>query len=135
MKNITKGKVIKGVAVVIDVLGPFIATLTQFPVWVDKSAEATMSGLFLVFAALSVIPFFKQIKAFIKSPSVWVLWCVLFVFFVALQSIISEMLVVCFWGMVANIIGTVIYKIGDHVQGKSDMTEDVIKEKDVKEGE
>lgn len=135
MKNVTKGKVIKGVAVGIDVLGPFIATLTQFPVWVDKSAEATMSGLFLVFAALSVIPFFKQIKAFIKSPSVWVLWCVLFVFFVALQSIISEMLVVCFWGMVANIIGTVIYKIGDHVQGKPDMTDDVIKEKDVKEGE
>lgn len=135
MKNVTKGKVIKGVAVGIDVLGPFVATLTQFPVWVDKSAEATMSGLFLVFAALSVIPFFKQIKAFIKSPSVWVLWCVLFVFFVALQSIISEMLVVCFWGMVANIIGAVIYKIGDHVQGKPDMTEDVIKEKDVKEGE
>lgn len=135
MKNVTKGKVIKGVAVGIDVLGPFIATLTQFPVWVDKSAEATMSGLFLVFAALSVIPFFKQIKAFIKSPSVWVLWCVLFVFFVALQSIISEMLVVCFWGMVANIIGTVIYKIGDHVQGKPDATEEVIKEKDVKEGE
>ena len=94
-----------------------------------------MSGLFLVFAALSVIPFFKQIKAFIKSPSVWVLWCVLFVFLVALQSIISEMLVVCFWGMVANIIGAVIYKIGDHVQGKPDMTGDVIKEKDVKEGE
>lgn len=129
MKNATKGKVIKGVAVGIDVLGPFIATLTQFPIWVDKSAEATMSGLFLVFAALSVIPFFKQIKAFIKSPSAWAIWVVLFVFFVALQSIISEMLIVCFWGMVANIIGAVIYKVGDYIQSRPDKTE----ETDVKE--
>ena len=126
MKNATKGKVIKAVAVIIDVLGPFIATLTQFPVWIDKSAEATMSGLFVVFAALSVIPLLRQIKAFIKSPSVWVIWVVLFVFFIALQSIISEMLVVCFWGMVANIVGAGVYKLGEYIGSHpdKDQTED-----------
>lgn len=126
MKNATKGKVIKGGAIGIDVLGPFIATLTQFPVWIDKSAEATMSGLFVVFAALSVIPLLRQIKAFIKSPSVWVIWVVLFVFFIALQSIISEMLVVCFWGMVANIVGAGVYKLGEYIGSRpdKDQTED-----------
>lgn len=124
MKNATKGKIIKGIAVGIDVLGPLIATLSQFPVWVDKSAESTVSGLFLIFAFASAIPFFKQIKAFIKSPSVWVLWCVLFVFFVALQNIIDEMVIVCFVGMIANIVGAGVYKLGAYIGEKEDAVTD-----------
>lgn len=120
MKNATKGKIIKGAAVAIDVLGPLIATLTQFPVWVEKSAEATVSGLFLVFAFASAIPFLKQIKAFIKSPSVWVLWCVLFVLFVALQNIVREMVIVCFVGMITNIMGAGIYKLGSIIGERED---------------
>lgn len=119
MKNTTKGKVIKGVAVGIDVLCPLAATLTQFPVWVDKSAEATVSGLFVLFAALSAIPLFRQIKEFVKSPSAPIVWCVLFLLFVSLQSIISEMVIVCFWGMLSNLVGAGIYKLGDYVQGRS----------------
>lgn len=120
MKSATKGKIIKGVAVGIDVLGPLIATLAQFPMWVEKSAEATVSGLFLVFAFASAIPFLKQIKAFIKSPSVWILWCVLFVLFVALQNIIHEMVIVCFVGMVTNIIGAGVYKLGSIIGERED---------------
>lgn len=119
MKNTTKGKVIKGVAVGIDVLCPLAATLTQFPVWVDKSAEATVSGLFVLFAALSAIPLFRQIKEFVKSPSAPIVWCVLFLLFVSLQSIISEMVIVCFWGMLSNLVGAGIYKLGDYVQDRS----------------
>ncbi|MBE6547922.1 MAG: hypothetical protein E7667_03465 [Ruminococcaceae bacterium] len=124
MKNATKGKLIKTAAVGIDVIVPLIATITQMPIWVDMSAEATMSGLFVIFAALSVIPFFKQIKLFLKSPSVWVIWCVLFVLFLALRSIITEMVIVCFWGMIANIIGAGIYKYGSYVQDRPDAPEE-----------
>lgn len=120
MKNATKGKIIKGVAVAIDVAVPLIATLTQFPVWIEKSSEATVSGLFLVFAVLAVIPLFKQIKEFMKSPSVWILWCVLYVLLVVLQSIIAEMVKICFAGMIANIIGAGIYKLGAYIGSKED---------------
>lgn len=120
MKNATKGKIIKGAAVAIDVAVPLIATVVQFPVWVEKSSEATVSGLFLVFAALAAIPLFKQIKEFMKSPSVWILWCVLFVAFVVLQNIITEMVKICFAGMIANIIGAGIYKLGAYIGSKED---------------
>lgn len=116
MKRTTKGKIIKGSAIFIDVAAPLAATFSQFPAWVQKSSKATMSGLFLIFAMLSILPFLKQIKRFIKSPSVWAIWVILFVSFVALRNILDEMIVVCFIGMVANILGTGVYKIGAIVE-------------------
>lgn len=121
MKNVTKGKIIKTVAICIDVVVPLIATITQMPIWVDMSAEATISGLFVIFATLSIIPFLKQLKEFFKSPSAWIMWCVLFVITMALRSIITQMVIVCFWGMVANIIGAAVYKYGSYVQEQLDV--------------
>ena len=85
MTNRTKGNILKAIAVTIDVSVPLAATLTQFPLWVEKSSEATMSGLFLIFAFISCLPFIKQIKAYFRSPSVWVVWTVLLVLFVCLR--------------------------------------------------
>ncbi|MBR2507200.1 MAG: hypothetical protein IKB70_09970 [Bacilli bacterium] len=121
MKNITKGKVLKASAVTLDVAAPLIATITQFPIWVDKSSAATVSGLFLVFAFLSAIPFMKQIKAYLKSPSAWSMWCIFLVLFVALRNIIDQMLVVCFVGLISNACGEGLYKLGEIVQAKPDL--------------
>lgn len=114
------GKIVKGSAIGLDVCGPLVATLTQFPIWVEKSSEATVSGLFLMFAILSAIPLAKQIKEFIKSPSVWVLWIVLFAFFVVLRNIIDEMVIVSFVGMLSNIVGAGIYKVGNIIESGGD---------------
>lgn len=113
MKRTTKGKIFKISALVLDVGAPLAATVSQFPVWVDRSAGATVSGLFVLFALLSAIPFFKQIKAYFKSPSVWVMWCVIFVALIALHAIIDEMLVICAIGALSNVIGAGLYKLGD----------------------
>ena len=113
MKRTTKGKIFNSSALVLDVGAPLAATVSQFPVWVDRSAGATVSGLFVLFALLSAIPFFKQIKAYFKSPSVWVMWCVIFVALIALHAIIDEMLVICAIGALSNVIGAGLYKLGD----------------------
>ncbi len=120
MTNRAKGNIIKAAAVVVDVSVPLIATLTQFPIWVEKSSEATISGLLLIFAFLSCLPFIKQIKAYMKSPSFLVVWMVLLVLLVCLRNIIDQMIVVCFCGAIANAIGAGIYKVGDIVCGKAD---------------
>lgn len=114
MKRTTKGKIFKISALVLDVGAPLAATVSQFPVWVDRSAGATVSGLFVLFALLSAIPFFKQIKTYFKSPSVWVMWCIILVALVALRAIIDEMIVICLIGAAANVIGAGLYKLGDH---------------------
>lgn len=115
MSTTLKRRLLKGTGLAVDVLPPFIATIAQFPIWVEQSADATVSGVFLVLAFLSCIPFIKQIKAFIKSPSVPVLWLVMFVLLTALNNIISQMIVVCFVGTISNTIGTLLYKLGDSI--------------------
>ncbi len=120
MKNVTKGKIIKAAAVVLDVGAPLIATLTQFPIWVNKSAEATMSGMFLLFALICAIPFFKQIKAYMKSPAVPVMWWVMFGIFVILSNIVNQIVLICFVGGVANTLGAGAYKLGQFVGERPD---------------
>ena len=120
MKNTTKGKIIKGAALTIDVVSPLIATICQFPVWVEKSSSATISGVFLVFAFLSCLPFLNQIKTWLKSPSVPVLWCVFLVLFTLLRNIIDQMWIICFVGVISNYAGSFIYKIGEGIGQKND---------------
>ena len=115
MKKATIGKIIKGGAVTLDVAAPLTATITHFPVWVERSSEATVSGMFLLLTLISVIPFLKQIREYFKSPDAWVIWCVLFVFFLILQNIVQEMLIVTFVGLIANLIGKGVYKIGEYI--------------------
>jgi uncharacterized membrane protein YhaH (DUF805 family) len=120
MKNSTKGKLLKGAALGIDVIVPFMVTLSQFPVWVERSSDATMSGTFLLLAFFSVIPFIKQLQEYFKSPAIPVVWIVVFVFLICLRNIIDEMIVVCFAGTASNLIGAGIYKIGAVIEGKED---------------
>ncbi len=118
MKRATKGKIIKGSAVVIDVAAPLIATICQFPVWIEKSSSATISGIFLLFAFFSCLPFIKQIKMWMKSPSVPVLWVIFLVLFSLLRNIIDQMWMVCVIGAVSNCFGAILYKVGNIVGGE-----------------
>lgn len=106
-----KRKILKAVALTIDVGAPLIATMTQFPIWVERSAGATMSGVFVFFAILCAIPLTKQFKSFLKSPSAPIMWGIVFFFLAALCAIIREMLIISFVGFSANIIGWGLFKI------------------------
>ena len=110
----TRGNIIKASALAIDVGVPLIATVAQFPVWVEKSSEATVSGLFLLFALLSCVPLYRQVREWLKSPSAPVVWAAIFIALVCLNNIIKEMTVVAFWGLIANLLGMAMYKVGEH---------------------
>lgn len=118
MKKSAKSAIFKTVALCIDVGVPLVATLTQFPIWIERSSEATVSGLALVLIGLSVLPFLKQLKEYFKSPSAWVVWGVVFVILMLMRSIIDQMLVVALAGLVANMIGAVLFGIGKHFDGE-----------------
>lgn len=105
-----KQTIAKTIALALNVGAPLAATMTQFPIWVERSAEATVSGLFLFFALLSIVPLIKLFKRFLQSPSSPLMWGLIYIFLTALNSIISEMIIIAFVGMVSNIIGTFIYR-------------------------
>lgn len=124
MRNATKGKIIKTTALVVDVAAPLAATLSQFPVWVDKSSTATVSGLFVVFALLSAIPLIRVIKQYLKSPAAWLVWTVITVFVIALRNIIDQMFIICLVGLVANLLGAGLHKIAEKVESLPDKPTD-----------
>ena len=110
-----KGRLIKALAIAIDVLVPLAATVSQFPIWVERSAKATVSGLALMFILISILPFIRQIREYFKSPAIWVVWGIMFMLFYALAEIVDEMVVICFFGFVSNALGEILYKYGEKV--------------------
>lgn len=113
----SRGKLIRYIAIALCVFPPLAATVSQFPVWIEKSAEATMSGTFIVFAFLSALPFIKQIIAYFKSPSCWAVWCAILLVLLLIRNIIDEIILVCAIGAPSNIIGMFLYKLGASMDG------------------
>lgn len=113
MKLLTKSRALKACGLGVDVGAPLIATLSQFPIWVEKSTAATVSGLFLVFALLSVIPLFNWLKKKFSAPSIKLVWTILFVVIYAMRAIIDQMLLITFVGMLSAYIGDVLYSLGE----------------------
>ena len=116
----TKGKITKAAALTLDVGAPLIATLTQFPVWVERSAGSTVSGIFLVFALICSVPAFKSIKNLLKTPSAYLLWGILLCLLFALRSIVDEMIIICAVGFAANVAGAALYKVGEGMDTKEE---------------
>ena len=46
------------------------------------------------------------------------MWGILFLIFFALRSIIDEMVLICFFGFIGNVIGEILYKYGDKIKNK-----------------
>ncbi len=106
-----KRRILKGLALVIDVGAPLIATLTQFPIWVEQSAEATVSGIFVFFAILSAVPLLKYWWKKLRTPSAPLMWGLAFALLNVLNAIISEMILITFVGVVSNSVGWILFKI------------------------
>ena len=106
-----KRKILKVCAMCISVGAPLIATLTQFPLWIERSSEATISGIFVLFAILSAIPLFKYFNKLLKSPTSPLFWGLVVCSLYALRNIVDEMLVISMAGLISNCIGWIMFKI------------------------
>ena len=113
-----KRRLLKGSALVLDVGAPVIATLTQFPIWVERSAESTVSGIVVFLALLSAIPLFRYFKGKLHTPSVPIMWGLAFAFLSGLNAIISEMILITFVGLISNCVGWVLYKLAGEDPGE-----------------
>lgn len=124
MSNKVKGRILHVSALAVDIAPPLLATLCQFPLWVEASSEATISGIAVLLIFICSLPFVNQIKEYMKLPSVPVAWAIVYVLFAMIQSIIDQMVIVAFVGLVSNVIGTGLYKWGDTYKEKVEDKED-----------
>ena len=128
MTNSLKGKLIQWGAIAIDVGVPMAVTFTQLPVWVYRSSTATVSGLFVICALICSIPMLRHGAPILRNPSAPVVWGILLAIFLGLNSIVDEMLYITGFGFGANIIGSIIYKVGERIEHTEDAPEEETEE-------
>ena len=85
------------------------ATLLYFPLWRERGGAAALSGGVLLLLILSAAPLFRFIREHLRSPSVTLLWLLIFLLFFALSNIAAEMTVIAFVGFIGNLIGSGLF--------------------------
>ena len=110
MNDRTKHLIMTGIALLVSVIPPFVTTLYYFPLWVETSAEATLSGTVCVLGLLCLIPFGKYLVQLMRSPSAPIVWGVFTAVMFIMRSIAAQMFVVGVVGTVSNIVGTALFK-------------------------
>ena len=110
MKNNTKYIILSCVAFAVSVLPPLIATVMQFPIWIEQSSEATVSGIAVLLIFFSCLPFYKAIINYFKTPSAPVVWICICALMYVMKSIAEQMFIVSCVGAISNLIGMVCFR-------------------------
>lgn len=109
MNNKLKYNGLTALGALLCIAPPSVATLCYFPLWVEKSSSATISGLSLILILISIIPLFRIIKEHIASPSITLIWVIVGVFCITFKAIINQILVISFVGALSSIAGTIVF--------------------------
>lgn len=123
MKNKLKYNGLTALGALLCIAPPAVVTLCYFPLWVEKSSSATVSGLSLVLILISIIPLFRIVKEHISSPSAPVVWLLVCLFCFAFKSIIDQILVISFVGAVSSVAGMFIFWARDKGEKKEEEKE------------
>jgi len=113
MTDRAKAIIINAAALAVSILPPLIVTVMQFPVWTERSAEATVSGTVCFLAFVCFIPLYKKILAMLKTPSAPIMWTVFAVFMYVMRAIAAEMFIVAVVGAISNTVGWALFKWRD----------------------
>ena len=111
-KNLSR-VLLKCTGLCLCVLPPFAATLLYFPLWREAGDGRLLSGFTLSLLLLCAVPLYRHLKAWLKTSAIYMPWLLLFLLFLLLSRIAREMTVISFTGLVGNIIGSVLMKIGN----------------------
>ena len=109
--NLTKRILLKALGIIVCVCPVIVATLSYFPIWIEKEDACVISGLALCLIMIAVIPFYKYIINLIKSPASHTMWLIIFIIFFLLSKIADEMTVISFVGFISNLIGAILFKL------------------------
>lgn len=106
-----KRMLFQSLGVLFSIVPPIVATLLYFPLWIDRGATQTVSGLCALLLILCAIPLFRFLKGKLGTPSLPMMWGVLFLLVRALGAIIGQVSVISFVGFVSNLIGSLFFRL------------------------
>ncbi len=104
---------------ILSVLPVLICVLTYFPVWSERGSRAVISGFTLLLIFIAVLPLTRMITQYLRSPSAYMIWLAIFLFFLAVAEIAHEMTVISFVGFLGNLLGSVFFRLARKCEGQS----------------
>ena len=90
---------------------PAVATLSYFPLWVDRGAVATVSGLCAFLLVLCALPLVRLWRKKFTTPSLPLMWGILFLTVRALSPIIDEVCVISFVGLLSGLVSAIFFRL------------------------
>lgn len=118
MRERTKGFILGAVGLTVSTAPPLVTTLMQFPVWVERSEEATVSGIVCFLGLLCLVPLYKHIGRMLRSPSAPVMWGIFAAVMYIMKSIAEQMYIVAVVGVISNVIGWLFFKWRDKYKSR-----------------
>lgn len=92
---------------------PALATLFYFPLFRAGGGRAMLSGFVLLLLLFCALPLCRLIGRKLASPAVWQLWLFAFLLFLLLANIADEMIIISFFGLCGNLVGSYFFKKGE----------------------
>lgn len=97
---------------------PAAATLYYFPIWQRSGGLYLISGMTLLLLLFSALPIMKFMRKWLKSPSVILIWAVVYLLFFSLSRIGEQVTVIAFYGLVGNIVGAFLFKLSKKMRNE-----------------
>ncbi len=103
------------------ILPPGIAVLEQFPIWMAEGGETIFSAFTLFMLVLVSIPFWKQLKEALASPSAWMFWLIIFILLRLFSNIYQGVMIIAFVGFVSGVFGACSFRLSLHFAKKAEL--------------
>lgn len=114
--NFSRGVILRVLGLCFSIVPPALAILFYFPIWIERGGEYALSGFAALLMLAAFVPLLKLIRRVFSTVSGYTLWLAVFLVFFCVSRIADEMVVISFIGFIGNIIGAVLYRLGERVK-------------------
>ena len=120
MKKQRNALLLKISGLCVCIIPPAIATIDLFPLFVE-SGEKQVSAIGALLLIVCAVPFWKQVKHFLSSPSAWKVWTVVLILSAVCRAVMDELFVISTIGLISGLVGAVIFAIEKSYRRKHGM--------------
>ena len=111
----TKRLVLSGLGYTFCLLPPILAIFERFPLFARQGSAPVLSGLAFLLLLVAAVPLKRGLTAlfhkFLSSPSAFVIWGVLWVFFEVFGRIADAVADVALIATLSSLIGAVFFRL------------------------
>jgi hypothetical protein len=112
----TRARLLRLFGLLCSVLPPLLATVEYFPIWVREGGKTALSGAVFFCLLLSALPLLRAWRRRLRSPSIPLLFGLLWGFLTLFRRIIDGVIAVCFFGMLGNLVGLLLFRLAAHYE-------------------